>query len=278
MLFRFPSPRCLGRFLAVSIAALLSGPLLAWANEPPREEHFAHTVKPLLQRYCYDCHNAEKTSGELDLTRLTGGDAAAADAERLAGILEVVRESFMPPEEAPRHPTEAERRTLSEWLSERLGRIAEAHAGDPGLVVIRRLTNAELNYTITDLTGIDRDWTQGFPHDGSGGEGFSNTGQTLQMSPLQIEKYLALAQRLSNHALLLPGSGPVFFDTPVDALPEVERARITLERLDGFCRQHDLLVANATPAAQVMSYAYPDQKQARPGRLSATPRLQAVLQ
>ena len=35
------------------------------------------------------------------------------------------------------------------------------NAGDPGLVLVRRLSNAEYNYTIRDLTGQrqDRPWS-----------------------------------------------------------------------------------------------------------------------
>ncbi|HZO55146.1 MAG TPA: DUF1587 domain-containing protein [Bryobacteraceae bacterium] len=34
-------------------------------------------------------------------------------------------------------------------------REARRNAGDPGLVLTRRLSNAEYNYTIRDLTGVD---------------------------------------------------------------------------------------------------------------------------
>ena len=43
--------------------------------------------------------------------------------------------------------------------------------GDPGPVVLRRLSNAEYNYTISDLTGLDLDPTREFPIDGAAGEG-----------------------------------------------------------------------------------------------------------
>ena len=32
---------------------------------------------------------------------------------------------------------------------------AQLHAGDPGIVLARRLSNAEYDYTIRDLTGVD---------------------------------------------------------------------------------------------------------------------------
>ena len=42
---------------------------------------FATSIKPLLKTHCYDCHNAEKRKGEIDLTALPHegyGEAGAA--------------------------------------------------------------------------------------------------------------------------------------------------------------------------------------------------------
>lgn len=221
---------------------------------------FDRTIKPLLVKYCHSCHNAKENKGELNLAAFATADDLAADAERLEGMLDAVSEAFMPPREANQQLSDAQRKTLVEWFRERLHRIAMLQAGDPGMVVVRRLTNAELNYTLTDLTGFAHDWTKDFPHDSSGGEGFSNTGQTLQMSASQIEKYLALAQRLADHMLMLPGSGPVFLETPVNTLTEVENARMALARLDEFCRSKQLTYTDVTPREQITSYAYPDYK------------------
>ena len=42
-----------------------------------------------------------------------------------------------------------------------LDREAQRNAGDPGPVLARRLNNAELDYTIRDLTGVDIQADQG---------------------------------------------------------------------------------------------------------------------
>jgi hypothetical protein len=215
---------------------------------------FERTVKPLLERHCHECHNAKVRKGDVDLTTLKTAEQLAADTDRLQTLLEVISESFMPPKEAS-HPLAAtDRKQLVDWMQDRLERTARSQAGDPGRVVVRRLTNAELNYTLADLTGVTLDWTKDFPRDGSGGEGFSNTGQTLQMSAGQIEKYLGLAQRLATSAVVFPASGPAFTESPA---PQSEWARLALERLDAFCTQHAVEYTDATPDEQLMSYAYP---------------------
>ena len=60
---------------------------------------------------------------------------------------------------------------------------AAASAGDPGPVVLRRLNNAQYTYTIRDLTGVDLQPAREFPADSAAGEGFTNAGNAMAMSP-----------------------------------------------------------------------------------------------
>ena len=83
--------------------------------------------------------------------------------------------------------------------------LARERAGDPGPVVLRRLSNAEYTFTMRDLTGLPTlDPAREFPVDGAAGEGFTNTGQALVMSPALITKYLDAAKEIASHAVLLP--------------------------------------------------------------------------
>src|SRR5262249_10998080 len=94
---------------------------------------------------------------------------------------------------------------LRNWVRGYLKVEARALAGDPGPVVLRRLSNAEYTYTIRDLTGLpDLQPARQFPVDGAAGEGFTNTGQALVMSPALLTKYLDAAKEIANHAVLLP--------------------------------------------------------------------------
>ncbi|MFM7074237.1 MAG: DUF1592 domain-containing protein [Planctomycetota bacterium] len=235
--------------------AVIAAPFTATAVAAAPD--FDRVVKPILERHCQGCHNPKERKGDFDLASVMTADKLAADVERVQMLLEVVGENFMPPKDSPQPLSTADRQQLVEWLRDRLEREARSQAGDPGRVVVRRLTNAELNYTLADLTGVARDWTSDFPRDGSGGEGFSNTGQTLQMSAGQIEKYLALAQRVAASAVVFPASGPAFAETPA---PQPEWARLALERLDAFCGQYAVEYGDATPPEQMMSYAYPPGK------------------
>ena len=91
------------------------------------------------------------------------------------------------------------------WVQDTLDEIALSNAGDPGPVVLRRLSNMEYTYTIRDLTGIESlDPAREFPIDGAAGEGFTNAGAALVMSPALLTKYMDAAKDIANHAVLLP--------------------------------------------------------------------------
>ena len=58
------------------------------------------------------------------------------------------------------------------------------------MVLARRLTNEEYNYSIRDLTGQDIRPTREFPVDPSNTAGFDNSGESLVMSSALLDKYL----------------------------------------------------------------------------------------
>jgi hypothetical protein len=71
----------------------------------------------------------------------------------------------MPPEKAKRHPSPELRLSIVGWIQDARRYEGEKNAGDPGPVPARRLSNAEYDYTIRDLTGMDIRPTREFPVD-----------------------------------------------------------------------------------------------------------------
>jgi mono/diheme cytochrome c family protein len=199
------------RVVLIGIALALLAPsrtsLLAAAEPTPTLEQaaaeYASTAKPLLKRYCLGCHSTDAMEGELDLERF----AALGDVRKEPGVWQRVAEMLdngeMPPKDARRLPDE-KRRALRGWLAGYLRAEALAGAGDPGPVVLRRLSNAQYTYTLRDLTGVPLDPAREFPVDGAAGEGFTNTGNALVMSPALLTKYLDAAKEVAAHAVPLP--------------------------------------------------------------------------
>ena len=85
----------------------------------------------------------------------------------------------MPPKQA-KQPPDAGAAAGDRLDSERPGPTeARKHDGDPGVVLARRLSNAEYNYTIRDLTGVDMRPAREFPVDPANQAGFDNSGESL---------------------------------------------------------------------------------------------------
>lgn len=166
---------------------------------------YVSQVRPLFERYCHDCHGASDTAeGEINLAAMRDWDEVAKHPPLWQKVAEMLGNELMPPQDAEQ-PSEAEREQLKKWVTDYLRLAARAHAGDPGRVLLRRLNNAEYTYTIRDLTGVESlDPAKEFPTDGAAGEGFTNTGNALVMSPALVTKYLDAAKEIASHAVLLP--------------------------------------------------------------------------
>jgi hypothetical protein len=172
------------------IFVMMGGPAMAAPGE----------IRPLLQTYCLGCHSTEKQKGELDLE--------SSDIHREPHVWEHVLEQMelgeMPPKKE-KQLTAEEKRQLTGWVRGTLDQIALANAGDPGPVVLRRLSNMEYTYTLRDLTGVESiDPAREFPVDGAAGEGFTNAGAALVMSPALLTKYLDAAKEVADHMVLTP--------------------------------------------------------------------------
>ena len=182
--------------LSVSSVALAGGP--DWKS-----------VEATLSQRCYECHGGAKTKGDINLKELATDPKLSEQFELWEKVQDTITNGDMPPPKA-KQLTGDEENLVTTWVTGALDALAEAKAGDPGPVTMRRLTNAEYDFTIRDLTGQDFRMAREFQTDGGGGEGFSNTGDVLFISPQQLDKYLAAARKITDHASVLPGTGIVF--------------------------------------------------------------------
>lgn len=163
-------------------------------------------IEPMLAKYCYDCHGGKKTKGGIDLKKLHDDPSVGKEFALWNKVKDALKNGDMPPEEDPQL-SKTEQEQVHKWLGHSLQAAIDANAGDPGTVTIRRLTNAEYDRTIRDLTGIDYKLSKDFQPDGGGGEGFSNIGDVLFVNPQQLDKYFGAARKLAEHATIMPGSG-----------------------------------------------------------------------
>ena len=215
------------------------------AAAPGRAERlgrsFSGQVRPFLERYCFACHGPKKQKAMLDLSRDATLSAVTGNLQRWEQVLERLQAREMPPEGATRQPKAEERAAVIAWIRELRDREAKRNAGDPGTVLARRLSNAELDYTIHDLTGVDVRPSREFPVDPANEAGFDNTGESLAMSPALLKKYLAAARLIVDHVVLKP-EGFVF--APHPAVTDTDRDRYCVSRILAFYERHKVDVAD----------------------------------
>ena len=164
---------------------------------------YSGSVLKLVRRRCVTCHSTKAKKGELDLERFDSLGSIRRDPGAWIKVVEQLDNGEMPPKKAPQL-TGPEKLLLRGWARRYLDAEALARAGDPGRVVLRRLSNVEYTRTVRGLTGLPRlDPAGEFPVDGAAGEGFTNTGESLVMSPALLNKYLDAAKVIAAHAVLL---------------------------------------------------------------------------
>jgi mono/diheme cytochrome c family protein len=173
------------------------------SSAAPADE-FAAAARPILAKHCLGCHSTKAKKGSLDLERFATTDDVRKDLKVWQAVVEQVEAGEMPPREKPQ-PTAEEKKKFVAWVRGFLDAEAKARSGDPGRVPLRRLSNAEYDTTIRDLTGVDLRPAREFPADGAAGEGFTNAAEALtDVSPALFTKYLNAAKDVSEHAVLLP--------------------------------------------------------------------------
>ena len=194
------------------------------------EHQFTQTVRPFISQYCAPCHSGSSPAAQFDLTAYTTIEIVAQDYPRWNLVLGKLAAQQMPPKGMPQPPAEG-RQAVIAWIQAMRANEARKNARDPGLVLARRLSNAEYNYTIRDLTGVDMRPAREFPVDPANPAGFDNSGESLAMSPTLLKKYLQAAREVADHAVLTPDS--VDF-APHPMLVETDREKYTIQRIVKF--------------------------------------------
>jgi len=191
---------------------------------------FGGSVKPFLATYCVSCHGAQQPAAQMDLSSFTTMAAMMQDGRRWSQILERLEAGDMPPKGA-RQPAPRDRRAAVDWFHAVRDHERRRNAGDPGVVLARRLSSAEYNYTIRDLTGVDIRPAREFPVDPANTAGFDNSGETLMMSPTLLKKYLAAAREVASHMYLKEAG---FGFAPHPMLVETDRDKFAVHQIIDF--------------------------------------------
>src|SRR5688572_29628499 len=128
-----------GRLLLPKVAGVLAAICwvsLAAGDDTTNDKEFQERVRPLLAKYCFDCHGEATHEKDLRLDQLSlvfDGSVVA----KWQRVLERVELGQMPPESAPR-PTAGEAHVLTASLKSELRKVELARRAKEGRVLMRR--------------------------------------------------------------------------------------------------------------------------------------------
>jgi hypothetical protein len=230
------------------------------AADSDLERRYDQTVRPFLASYCTACHGGATPAAQFDLRPYDTVAAVVRDYGRWNLVLEKLNAGEMPPK-GMKQPPPGSRKAVIDWVRDMRTSEAQRNAGDPGPVLARRLSNAEYNYTIRDLTGVDIRPTREFPVDPANTAGFDNSGESLTMSPALLNKYLQAAREVADHMVLTPDS---FAFAPYPMLVETDREKFAIKRIVDFYERQP------TDYADYFEAAWRFQNRAAQGKPQAT--------
>ena len=148
-----------------------------------------------LENFCFDCHDAESSSGEFNLESITGG-ALAAHRSEWERVVRRLGARQMPPAGKKKRPGESDYQEVLAGLVAQL----DALPVEPGEVpAMRRLTRTEYRNAIRDLLGVEVDVSELLPKDESS-HGFDNI-TVGSLSSTLLNRYVSAAQKISRVAV-----------------------------------------------------------------------------
>ena len=176
------------------------------------ESAFESKVVPLLEKYCYECHDDLTTKGNLDLTPFLDPDSVVRERKLWLRVLHQIESKEMPPEKP--FPAPAELATLVEEIDHAVNDVDWSSFRNPGHVPLARLSQLQYRNSIRDLLGVDFHAGLTLPRDPEGPSGFRNDRSSLLINGSYLEKYYAEAQRALDALFFLkqnpsPGSGMI---------------------------------------------------------------------
>ena len=215
-------PASLGAVLLLlgGLAEAREGELDLVALKAEAEVALKEGVEPFVNRYCIKCHGPRPKAG-INLKSALNSHGSASSFLHWKKAVANVKAHDMPPIDAARIPTDAERQQFIEAI----GKLKYLSPKAPGPFVIRRLSKVEYGNTLRDLYGVDPSIADDLPEEVFG-QGYLNS-----LSPLQSELFLDIANRVLDRVLAADGDPPtamqkrLFGETPSEGADFRQAAR-----------------------------------------------------
>ncbi len=146
-----------------------------------------------IETHCAECHDADLKKGGLDLTGLPFNLQEPATFARWVKIDDRVAVGEMPPRKKAR-PAAAELKGFTNELSAALLARDRERVAREGRATERRLNRHEYEQTLRDLLSLPYLEVKSFLPEDSEAYGFNKVGEALDVSHVQMARYLSAAE------------------------------------------------------------------------------------
>ncbi len=197
----------------------------------------------MFEQFCFDCHDSEQAEAEINLESFLSAPLDSESGALLQRIIHVLEDERMPPPRKRLQPSSREREAMSQWSRRSYQILADRFDGDPGRVVMARLTPYEYRNVVEHLSGgVVTDAGRYLPNEGGAGEGFANVGEAQSMTPELLQAYLDAARQALRHLRVYPNDGfqwRTLADEPTES-PRAARQDVVDEVIGWYGRQQTI--------------------------------------
>ena len=172
---------------AASLAFGLAHPSVVLAPEgeapaPVEDQHYEKTIRPILERVCFECHGPDVQKGSVRIDDLDPDFVGGFDAEEWHFALDMIQGAEMPPTTSPQM-SDQERRAVVAWIEGGLEAVRRENEVRRGRSCAgSTVASSRTRWTSSSASGSTSGATS--PGDSKSRMGFTNNGAALQSSPL----------------------------------------------------------------------------------------------
>jgi hypothetical protein len=182
----------------IGVASVAVGGDSANVPAPSAAVGSAEEWQGFIDGNCVACHSERLKSGGLVLEKAALSPIGPR-ADVWEKVIHKVEAGEMPPPSVRRRPDAHQSAGFTAWLTRSLDEYA-AKNPDAGRPTMRRLTRVEYSNAVRDLFAVDVNPGAQLPPDAVTA-GFNNIGETLSLSPLLLEKYMAAGRQVTRLAI-----------------------------------------------------------------------------
>lgn len=164
-----------------------------------------------VMQYCSDCHSGDEPAAALDLVAPSQVELAT-NFDRWVKVHDKIQKGIMPPADAPQ-PAGDERDQFVSQLAARLVEVDRTKIESEGRATQRRLNRHEYENTLRELLSLPWLEVRNFLPEDSEAHGYNKVGDALDVSHVQVARYLAAGEHAVRQAMAPMADRPALHTT-----------------------------------------------------------------